>query len=243
MTYASLRRSLPLLPLAPLLALSACGPGAKPPQAVATVAPVVSPLDAAVDLLNKGDEKGAQKALKPLLKTSPNDPSANVLVESIQHDPVELLGAKSFAYTTQPGDTMLGLSDRFLGNRLKFYQLARYNHIAVPASLAAGTVLRIPGEPPAPPPPPHTEKAPAPGASPKPARPKKAPPAAPKAAATNPAAALKLRSLGLAALNQGKVADAVTLLHRAAALDPANPLIARDVTRAERIAQAVRARR
>jgi Flp pilus assembly protein TadD len=223
------------------LALAACKGGA--PQSSGSVAAPASGIDAAIDLLNRGDEKGALRQIKAIQKHNPNDTSASVLVESIRTDPVTLLGAKSYAYTVQPGETMLGLSQRFLGNRLKFYQLARYNHVAVPSALAAGTVLRIPGEPPRPPEPTPRETAPS---EPKPAKPKKpaaAVPAAPKAAAANPAAAMKLRSAGLAALNQGKVGDAVGLLRRASALDPANPLIARDLARAQRIAQAVQSKR
>ncbi len=199
-------------------------------------------MDAAVELLNQGDEKGAQKQLKPLLKANPNDPQANVLLESIKRDPVELLGDRSFAYTVQPGDTMISLSQRFLGNRLKFYQLARYNHIGRPAALSAGTVLRIPGEAPRPAPPPKPvsigeDKAPTRS------KPRPQPHTPAKASAANPAAALKLRGLGLVALNQGRVTDAVVLLGRASTLDPSNPLIARDLARAKRIAQTVGKRR
>jgi tetratricopeptide (TPR) repeat protein len=246
MTSIAVRRLAACCAIAQMLALSACGPSGGP-RTPATVAPPVAPLDAAVELLNQGDEKGAQKLLRPLLRANPNDPRANVLLESLDQDPVELLGARSFAYTVQAGDTMLGLSQRFLGNRLKFYQLARYNHVEKPAALSAGTVLRIPGEPPRPAPAPRAEPAwtetpkAAPRARPKPKFPASS--AAPAKVATDPAAAIKLRSLGLAALNQGKVADAVRLLRRASALDPANPLIARDLARAERIAQTVAARR
>jgi hypothetical protein len=245
MISVSARRLIILGALAPLLALSACGPGAAP-HAPASVALQVSPLDAAIELLNQGDEKGAQKQLKPLLKVNPNDPQANVLLESIKRDPVELLGDKSFAYTVQPGDTMVGLSQRFLGNRLKFYQLARYNRVGRPAALSAGTVLRIPGEAPRPAPPPKSvptaeDKAPSRSKpKPQPGSPAGAPA---KASAADPATALKLRGLGLVALNQGRVTDAVVLLGRAATLDPSNPLIARDLARARRIAQTVAKRR
>lgn len=241
MISVSARRLIILGALAPLLALSACGPGAAP-HTPASVAPQVSPLDAAVEMLNQGDEKGAQKQLKPLFKANPNDPQANVLLESIKRDPVELLGDRSFVYTVQPGETMIGLSQRFLGNRLKFYQLARYNHVGRPAALSAGTILRIPGEAPRPAPPPK----PVPTAEDKaPTRSKPKPQAgAPaKTHVADPAAALKLRGLGLAALNQGRVTDAVALLGRASTLDPSNPLIARDLARARRIAQTVAKRR
>ena len=66
-------------------------------------------------------------------------------------------------------------------------------------------------------------------------------PAAPAKAAANPAAARAARTAGLVALNQGAVQRAVGLLRRAATLDPGNPLIARDLARAERIAATVRA--
>jgi Flp pilus assembly protein TadD len=67
--------------------------------------------------------------------------------------------------------------------------------------------------------------------------------AKPVAPLANPAVARQLRAAGLAALNQGNIDRAVALLRRAATLDPGNPLIARDLGRAERIAATVRARR
>lgn len=244
MTSCPVGRLLPFLTLGPLLILSACGQS-EAPRSPGVAAPVRSPVDAAIDLLNQGDEKGAQKQLKPLLRASPNDPAANVLLESIQRDPVELLGAKSFPYKAQPGDTMIALSQRFLGNRLKFYQLARYNHLDKPAALTVGMMLRIPGEepraaPPSPEPVADRKDTPPPATR---VKPKAKAPDSATIPSANPAAAFKLRALGLAALNQGQVANALALLRRASALDPANPLIARDLARAERIAQTVRTHR
>ena len=115
----------------------------------------------------------------------------------------------------------------------------------MPAELAPGTRLKIPGEAPhaaAPEParaapkssPRHTkaQAAPAPSA-----------PAAPRAPASDPAAALRLRGAALSALNQGKADQAVALLRRAAALAPGNALVSRDLARAERIASTVHQRR
>jgi len=237
------RFSLPIrsLPLATLLVLAACSHGPSHPETVSAAPASASP-ENVIAALDQGDEATARKLIKAIQKRTPGDPSARVLAESIDKDPVELLGPKYFSYTTQPGETMVGLAQRFLGNTLKFYQLARYNGIKVPATLAAGTVLHIPGTPPrpiAPKPAPRPESV-TPIA--KPAHPKPAPlPAsAPVAAPTNPALARQLRGAGLTALNQGKIDRAVALLGRAAALDPGNPLIARDLTRAERIAQTVK---
>ncbi len=238
--FSSLLRT---APFAGALALAACSHGPSRHPEPVSAAPEQASLDDVVTALNQGDEASARKQLRLIQKRSPNDPSARVLEESIEKDPVELLGPKSFTYAVQPGDTMVGLADRFLGNRLKFYQLARYNGVKVPATLAAGTVLHIPGTPPAPPRPKPAPRAaePAPTAKPAHSKPAPAPVATPDAPTTNPALARQMRAAGLAALNQGKVDRAVALLGHAAALDPGNPLIARDLSRAQRIAQTVHA--
>lgn len=226
-------------------ALAACG-GPKgltttpPPLA----GPVAAETDVVFDLLMAGDEGAATKRLKAIRKREPMNANALLLSDSIARDPKELLGPNSYPYAVRAGDTVVGLAQRFLGNRLKAYQLLRYNGLKAPAVLTPGQTLRIPGEAPRPEPvrqpEPASRPTPAPAAKPKPATPK---PAAPAAPATNPAAARQARAAGLAALNQGNVARAVALLRRAAALDPTNPLIARDLARAERIAATVKARK
>ena len=65
-------------------------------------------------------------------------------------------------------------------------------------------------------------------------RPAKPRPTAPKIA-TNPAKASQLRARGLEQLNRGVINSAVTLLSQASQLDPQNPLITRDLSRARRI--------
>lgn len=228
-----------------LLALSACGGGNTPkPVTPAKVAVPANPIDRAVALLVQGDSVGALGVLQPLLQREPANPEAKLLVASIQQDPLELLGPKSFPYKSEPGDTMLSLAEKFLGNRLKFYQLSRYNGLKVPAQLAAGTTLKIPGEAP---------RAAVPEAPPAALRTSSgrgaarnkpqqgAPAAAPRAPVADPAAAMRLRGAALTALSQGRADQAVAMLRRAAALAPGNPLVARDLARAERVAQTVRA--
>ncbi len=245
------------------LGLAACGgKGAPPPSAAGTVAPPASAgeVDAIMALLDRGEAKAARRRIDAALGLDPMNPSLQVLRDSLDRDPTELLGPASHAYTVRPGDTMTGLAERFLGNKLKAYQLARYNAVDEPAALAPGRVLRIPGAAPA------VERArrdephrterktpkPALAASrpkPKPSQPKPAAAAAARSPAADPGAgrakreAGAARAAGLAALNQGQVGRAVGLLRRAASLDPANPLARRDLARAERIASAVQARR
>jgi len=232
------------------LALAACsgGParvGKTPPP---PVAPAVSETDAAFDLLMQGKDAAARKKLKAILKRDPMNPAALMLTGSIDRDPKQLLGPQSYPYVVAPGDTMAGLAQRFLGNRLKAYQLIRYNGLKAPVALVPAQVLRIPGEPPRPPEPVRraepapTRAAPTTPTTPRPraVTPK---PTAPAPGAANPAAARQLRTAGLAALNQGNVDRAVGLLRRAAQLDPGSAMIARDLGRAERIAATVRARK
>ena len=138
------------------------------------------------------------------------------------------------------------LAQRLLGNRLKSHQLARYNGIEGQASLSTGQMLRIPGETPRAEPVKRPERSADPQGA--PTRPKSTP--APRTAATsaaagsgaNPAAARQARSAGLAALNDGHPGRAVALLSRAAALDPGNAAIGRDLKRAKQINATVQAR-
>jgi len=196
-----------------------------------------------ISLLDKGEEKAAHKKLEAMVKRDPADTRSRALLDSISADPAATLGAQSFAYRVEPGDTMQGIAQRFLNDRMKFYLLARYNQIAVPASLKPGQTVRVPGVRPkeaaVPAPRPRPEAAPAPAA--KPAPPIASPTPAPRA--TDPRHAAQLRSAGLTALNKGQVGNAVGLLAQASRLDPGNALIQRDLDRAKRLQAMVRARR
>lgn len=235
------------------LLVAACGGGttrvaSTPPP---PVAPPAGEIDQINDLLLRGDTGTARKRIKAVLKRDPMNAPALLLRDSIDGDPKEALGPQSYPYVVRAGDTIPGLAQRILGNRLKAYQLARYNGLAAPYALTPGQTLRIPGAPPRvepvrrpdPAPSPAPSRA-APGNTPAPAaKPAPPKPAASAAPAANPAAARQFRTAGLAALNQGNVARAVALLRRAAAADPGNPVVGRDLARAERIAATVRARK
>jgi hypothetical protein len=202
-----------------------------------------SEIDAIAALLDQGDRGAAKKRIAAALKRDPGNASLMLLRDSIQRDPQELLGPTHFAYTVQPGDTMGALAQRFLGNRLKSYQLARYNSIEGPTVLRAGQVLRIPGQAPRVEPAKRPERRAEPQAAPANPAPRAAvAPTHPARPAANVAAARRARSAGLAALNEGNPSRAVGLLSHAAALDPSNAAIARDLQRAQRINATVQAR-
>jgi LysM repeat protein len=230
--------------LAASIALAGCASGPRPKRAPAAATSAQN-IETIAEYLNQGDTDAARKLIKSSLKRDPNNATLALLRDSVARDPVELLGPKSFDYVVQPGDTLAALAERYLGNRLMTYQLARYNGIAKPMQLAAGQTLRIPGTAPAPvrrattaP----TRSAPV-SSSPRAqtARPQAATPA--PFARVDPAAARQLRTQGLSALNKGGAAKAVQLLRRASALDPGNGAIKTDLARAERIAATVRARK
>lgn len=194
-----------------------------------------------VAALETGDVGRARKLLKDTTRRDPSDRRVQTLVASLDGDPVAMLGHQSFAYKIDGDDRMTSLAQRFLGDRLKFYLLVRYNGLKS-ALLTPGQVIRIPG------------MAPTPAVSPvvrprpesKPAAPATPPRASPPVAtvpATNPALAGSLRGQAVKALDQGKVATAVVLLRRAKAADPGNTLVARDLARAERLLATVRARK
>lgn len=228
------------------MTVAACSTG---PQAslgtVSNVATTTAQIAAIAQLLDRGDTAAARKRLDVALKRDPLDPSLLVLRQGMTGDAREALGPTSFSYIVNAGDTMPALAERFLGNRLKSYQLARYNGIDNPAAIMPGQMLRIPGQ--------------APGGAAEersPSRPRlKEPrsavaapvsrpaPAPSRAAIVDRAGAQRARTAGLAALNKGDVSNAIAQLQRAARLDPGSAVIAGDLARARRISATVRAHR
>lgn len=191
-----------------------------------------------VAALETGNTKRARKLLKPMQKRDPANAQFRTLKMSMEGDPASILGSQAFAYTVQRGDAMTALSKRFLGDPLKFFLLARYNGMK-DAHLAPGQVIRIPGTAPVAAPAPATRDRPKPepsvGSSP--------PKAAPTVRKANPVLASSLRGRGLAALNRGRVAEAVITLRKAQAADPEDIAIRRDLQRAERLLASVKARK
>jgi LysM repeat protein len=197
----------------------------------------------AIALLNAGKPAEARERLIAVLKVQPGDTIARNLIAQIDTDPKLLLGTQNYSYTVKQGESMSVLAQRFLGDPMKFYALARYNGIAVPTQVAPGQSILVPGKRPV-----AVVKKPAA----KPAAPTKAAPQStvaakaatpkPAARAANPALAARLRGQGLSALNAGSVDRAVALLRQALSLDPASSVIKGDLARALRIQTTVAAR-
>lgn len=221
-------------------------PAPQPPPVTQTPAPVrATPtpgLNArqrvrrAIELLNQGNSDQARAEVEAFLAEQPDNELGRSLLDQIDKDPQALLGGQSYSYRVQPGETISILAERFLGDRFKFWALARYNNIADPSRMTAGQSLMIPGTPR-----PVRPKAkvqsdealiasrvegkPAP-------RPTPPPPASP---GRDAARARELRGSALELMSRGVIDRAVAMLEQALSLDPGNALITRDLERARRL--------
>jgi Amt family ammonium transporter len=221
------------------LLLSACAAAVTPAPTGSLAAPALrgatvglSPgerLNLAVELLKHDHKDQARIELQALTSAAPHDSAGARLLRELDEDPQAALGQQHFNYTVRAGDTFESLAERFLGDRLRFYLLARYNGVDTPADIAVGQILMIPGAPHrSAPPPSRSAAAPTPT------------PIAPPAVASDPGRAKLLRSAALESLDRGQVARSVKLLQQAALLDPASNLIKRDLAKARRLQDGVR---
>lgn len=101
-----------------------------------------------IDLLQNGDEAGARAKLEQAQALDAANDLARKLMDQIKANPQKELGAVSFRYTVQRDDSMSKLAQQYLGDRFRFYILAKYNDIQNPSKLAAGQVIKIPGKAP-----------------------------------------------------------------------------------------------
>lgn len=104
----------------------------------------------AVDQLQNGDESAARATLDQVLALDPNNDLGRKLRDQINADAEKELGTQFFRYTVQPGDSMSKIAQQYLGDRFRFYILAKYNEIGNPSKLAAGQVIKVPGKAPPP---------------------------------------------------------------------------------------------
>ena len=182
----------------------------------------------AQELLDAGEWAAAREQLACALELSPGSKKAALLIEQLDADPVATLGKPHFSYTVKSNETLSKIAQQYLGSALKFVILARYNDIAVPANLPAGTVIKIPGKkPPAPAAPkPATKETPA--AAPVTAEPAAAEPPAPQPEAAEPATtgpadqsdAAALRAQATAMEQKGNLEEAYRLMSQAVKADP-----------------------
>jgi tetratricopeptide (TPR) repeat protein len=156
--------------------------------------------------------------------------------EQVNADAQKELGAQFFRYTVQRDDSLSKLAQQYLGDRFRFYILAKYNDITNPSRLAAGEVIKIPGRQQAAPPPSAAPAKP-PAAPAEAAEPAPAPAPAPAVAAPapppmSPVATLLQKGRQLEA--SGDLPGAYGAFSEAVALAPGNrdAVLQRDAARA-----------
>ena len=106
----------------------------------------------AVDQLQSGDEPAARLTLDKAIALDSTNDLARKLQDQIKADAQKELGPVFFRYTVQRDDSLSKLAQQYLGDRFRFYILAKYNDMANPNKLSAGQVIKIPGRAPAAPP-------------------------------------------------------------------------------------------
>jgi tetratricopeptide (TPR) repeat protein len=184
----------------------------------------------AIELLGQGEEERAKSELEAALAAAPDLSTAQRLLAQINGDPQQLLRGEARAYTVRQGETMSVLAERFQGDGLLFYALARFNGLDAPDQLAEGQTLMIPRRPGVrmsaeiPPPSPPSASA----------------PSALALRGLDPAHANQLRLRALQHMNSGQLDRAVALLRQAQTLDAENPAIQHDLDRAVRLQASLR---
>jgi len=161
-------------------------PSATPPVPAPAPLPELTPAQAkaqaqrlaldAVDQLQNGDEPAARLTLDKAIALDSTNDLARKLQDQIKADAQKELGPVFFRYTVQRDDSLSKLAQQYMGDRFRFYILAKYNDMASPNKLAAGQVIKIPGRAPATPPAAAAPAAPAADAVAKPAEPEAKPP-------------------------------------------------------------------
>ena len=135
-------------------------PVVEAPKPAAPVEPQLPPAQAkaeaqklaisAIDMLQNGDEANARSTLEKATAMDPANDLARKLLDQIKADAQAELGPTFFRYTVQRDDTLSKIAQAYLGDRFRFYILAKYNDITNPSKLAAGQVIKVPGRQPPP---------------------------------------------------------------------------------------------
>lgn len=103
----------------------------------------------AIGHLEQGERDEARWALTESLRLEPDNKQVQKLLHQTDANAKTELGEESFDYTVQPGDTLSKIAKQYMGDPLSFYFLAKYNDIDNPSQVHTGRVIKIPGKKPA----------------------------------------------------------------------------------------------
>ncbi len=144
------RPGVALAAAAAALALVGCGQfratvsGGDPRTARLTEASMAQSWERALQLLAQGDEAMAEAELVLARESPEYRERARMLLRQVRTPPDAYFPDDYFHVALSRGQSLSSLAERYLGNALAFYALARYNAIRTPARVTAGQRIRIP---------------------------------------------------------------------------------------------------
>ena len=98
-----------------------------------------------IALLEQGEAEHARVELEAYRLAVPKSRVADHLLWQIDADPLAHFGDTNFDYTLRPGDSLSIVARDYLGDRLSFYILARYNGLEKPGQVKVGQTIKVPG--------------------------------------------------------------------------------------------------
>lgn len=102
-------------------------------------------LSKSIALLEKGEAEQARVELQAYKAAVPDSRVAEKLLWQIDADALAHFGDKYFTYNLKKGDSLSRVARDFLGDRLSFYILAKYNGLARPNQVTVGQTVKVPG--------------------------------------------------------------------------------------------------
>lgn len=97
-----------------------------------------------LQLLAEGDEEMAEAEFVLARESPEYRERARTMLRQIRTAPTRYFPSEYFHVALSRGQSLSSLAERYLGNALEFYALARYNAIRTPADVAVGQQIRIP---------------------------------------------------------------------------------------------------
>ena len=98
----------------------------------------------AINALLRNDEEIAARNVEILLEKSPNSKTGLTLEKQIKSDPEEILGTRFVVYPALEGESLMSIAERFTGDPLNFYSLAKFNDISAAEKIPESSLIKVP---------------------------------------------------------------------------------------------------
>ena len=98
----------------------------------------------AINALLRNDEEIAARNIEILLEKSPDSKTALTLEKQIKSDPEDILGTRFIVYPALEGESLISIAERFTGDPLNFYSLAKFNDISASEKIPESSLIKVP---------------------------------------------------------------------------------------------------